>query len=202
MPLIAADFLANRFWEHIRDGLTVGEAYQLSKVDLAAEMDDRQGYLDGEDQKTLISFVLYGDPLAHPGEIAPARKAPLRIANRGVEIPVVCDKAHKQTGGQVPEEVLGYVRNVVEQYLPGMSDADVIWSQEHWECDDDGCRRVPQQQNRNGKNGAKAEAQKSRPKRQVVTLCKQVTRVEHTHQHYARLTLDEGGKLVKLAVSR
>ncbi|MCK4723353.1 MAG: tetratricopeptide repeat protein, partial [Dehalococcoidia bacterium] len=61
-PLVGADLLGRYFWEGLRAGLTPGEALKYAKVALAREMYDRQGYLDGEDQKTLISFVLYGDP--------------------------------------------------------------------------------------------------------------------------------------------
>jgi hypothetical protein len=33
-------------------------------------------------------------------------------------------------------------------------------------------------------------------------LSKQVARSQHIHNHYARLTLDANGNLVKLAISR
>jgi hypothetical protein len=36
----------------------------------------------------------------------------------------------------------------------------------------------------------------------VVTLSKTIVEASLTHAQYARLTLDAGGKLVKLAVSR
>ncbi len=61
-PLIGADLLSSLFWKYLGMGMTVGEAFVQAKVDLSREMNKRQGYLDGEDQKTLISFVLYGDP--------------------------------------------------------------------------------------------------------------------------------------------
>jgi hypothetical protein len=63
MPLTAADLLGHTFWQLLMDGHPAGEALRRAKVYLSTEMDRRQGYLDGEDQKTLISFVLYGDPL-------------------------------------------------------------------------------------------------------------------------------------------
>ena len=59
-PLIAADLLGQLFWREIKFGRTAGEALMQAKVDLVREMNRRQGYLDGEDQKTLISFILYG----------------------------------------------------------------------------------------------------------------------------------------------
>ena len=63
-PLIAADLLGKAFWRFLLDGYTAGEALRKAKIQLVKEMHKRQGFLDGEDQKTLISFVLYGDPLA------------------------------------------------------------------------------------------------------------------------------------------
>jgi hypothetical protein len=65
-PLIAADLLGRVYWGLISEGYLVGEALRRAKLYLAREMHQRQGFLDGEDQKTLISFVLYGDPLAQP----------------------------------------------------------------------------------------------------------------------------------------
>ena len=37
--------------------------------------------------------------------------------------------------------------------------------------------------------------------RRVVTLSKNFERAQHIHRQYARLTLDEGGKIVKMVVS-
>ena len=70
-PLNAADLLGTAFWKYLKDGIPVGDALRRAKIHLAREMHKRQGYLDGEDQKTLISFVLYGDPLAHSFDLRP-----------------------------------------------------------------------------------------------------------------------------------
>jgi hypothetical protein len=73
-PLLGADLVGKHFWEGLLVGsrrhsqgaedapMTVGEALRHAKVSLASEMQEREGYLDDEDQKALISFVLYGDP--------------------------------------------------------------------------------------------------------------------------------------------
>ncbi len=79
-PLIAADFLGHAFWSFLREGVPAGEALRRAKISLAREMHNRQGYLDGEDQKTLISFVLYGDPLAIPVGLERTAKSILRPA--------------------------------------------------------------------------------------------------------------------------
>ena len=40
------------------------------------------------------------------------------------------------------------------------------------------------------------------PNRRVVTLSKQVSSDDRQHPHFARVTFDRNGKMVKLAVSR
>lgn len=61
-PLMGADLLAKAFWERVKAGCPQGEALRLAKRALIQEMLARQGYLDPEDEKTILSFVLYGDP--------------------------------------------------------------------------------------------------------------------------------------------
>ena len=62
-PMIGADLLGLPDNEESEERLAVGPAFTKAKVEFVREMNRRQGYLDGEDQKTLISFVLFGDPL-------------------------------------------------------------------------------------------------------------------------------------------
>jgi hypothetical protein len=195
-PLIAADLLGNSFWRYLQEGYQAGEALRLAKIYLAEEMHRRQGYLDGEDQKTLISFVLYGDPLAQPLRVVRVRKSILRPLDPNRDVKTVCDRADKnEAGAKAPQEVVDHVKQVVEQYLPGMADANLLYSQEHIDCDgqDHSC----QQEAMHNKTPAG-----NSPSRRVVTLSKQVRRDELTHPMYARLTLDGQGKVVKLAVSR
>jgi hypothetical protein len=81
-PLVAADLLAFHLWQALREGLAAGHALARAKALLVADAMARQGYLDGEDEKTVAGFVLYGDPsLPHatPGEV----KAALDRAPRG-----------------------------------------------------------------------------------------------------------------------
>lgn len=61
--LVAADLLGYLFWKHLLSGITCGEAYRRAKKNLATEMEQKNGGLDAEIQKTLLSFVYYGDPL-------------------------------------------------------------------------------------------------------------------------------------------
>ena len=92
-PLADADLLGHFFWEHVLRGESLGEALLQAKVDLTREMYGRQGYLDGDDMKTLLEFVLYGDPLASLGT-APAPKSAFRAAEPA-SFPLLCGKHAK-----------------------------------------------------------------------------------------------------------
>jgi tetratricopeptide (TPR) repeat protein len=188
-PLTASDLLAKSFWSYLRDGLSAGDALLRAKINLAREMHQRQGYLDGEDQKTLISFLLYGDPMTQPELRGRHAKALLRPTKPETLIKTVREEAvNPASGNPIPPEVVDYVRHVVAQYLPGMEDARLRYSQERTE----GQANVL---------GAKSQTV-VHTGRNLVTLSKQVARSEHIHNHYARLTLDAHGNLVKLAISR
>ncbi len=62
-PLAGADLLGHLFWRQVRDGHPIGVALQRARRDFVAANLAQPGHLDGEDQKTLLQFVLYGDPL-------------------------------------------------------------------------------------------------------------------------------------------
>lgn len=63
LPLTAADLLAHLFWQHLRTGISTGEAFRRAKKNFASETEAESGALDGEIQKTLLSFIFLGDPL-------------------------------------------------------------------------------------------------------------------------------------------
>lgn len=195
-PLIAADLLGRLFWDELGGGLPVGEALRRAKLALAAEMHKRQGFLDGEDQKTLISFVLYGDPLFTPRQIGISGRAKTisRSATRPTEAVTACalggpDLMSEQTAAATAERV----RKLVAQYLPSMDDASCSLRGQHEGCaHDDHC--CPSQQ-----VGAKTV---SGQEGMVVTLSKKIIDGATVHPHFARVTLDRNGKVTKLAVSR
>jgi hypothetical protein len=199
-PLTAADLLGHGFWEALRQGLPAGEALRRAKLGLAREMHRRQGYLDGEDQKTLIAFVLYGDPLAQPlPGFASESKTILRPLKPPKGIRTVCDRSLGQDQGEiVPPEVTEYVKKIVAQYLPGMQDARMKICHEHSECDS-GQHTCPTKQLHRQKQLLGTQPA---PGRSVVVLSKQAPDGVYIHQHYARLTLDEQNRLVKMVVSR
>jgi hypothetical protein len=178
MPLIAADWLGRAFWSGLQAGLPAGEALRHAKLGLVQEMVKRQGYLDGEDQKTLIAFVLYGDPLALPGEQHLRRLLPAAPGPLG-PIPAVND-----TPGDlqpVPPALMAQVKQAVAHYLPGMQDAKTVLSR-----------------TRTTANGAKSVV--AAP--QVVTLRKTLAQDALHHYQVARISMGERGEVVKLVVSR
>jgi hypothetical protein len=214
-PLTAADYLGHAFWNTLKQGSPAGDALRRAKFSLAREMHRRQGYLDGEDQKTLISFVLYGDPLSQPlGQVRQAKGAFHPTVMRSLKPPrgvkTICDRAtQEELHNPLPQDVVDYVKGIVQQYLPGMEDAQVAMSHEHTDCIMNG-HECPTGQLRiktGGKNLVSAPAAQEAldvhdVSRRIVILRKEINGSAHIHRHYARLTLDEQNRLVKLVVSR
>lgn len=194
-PLIGADLLAYLFWRYMKEGKTAGEALMRAKVDLVQQLKRSQGYLDGEDQKTLISFVLYGDPLAtingQKGDMknfarSKEKVSVLTVSDNG-------DQSHVEK--VVPVEILREVKEVVEDYLPGLSDAEIQVRRQEVPM------VISSQGDRFPDPAAKVQSEQSE-EQVLVTMKKQVTVAHHVHHHFARVTLDPHGKMVKLVVSR
>ena len=182
-PLIGADLLGYLVLKHLKEGLPIGTALLKAKVEFVREMNRRQGYLDGEDQKTLISFVLYGDPMVSYDETISKTKVTPRELSHPV-VKTISDVAtFDQKSELITPKMIAQAKSMVRDYLPGIENAEV---------------RVRNQQFLR-QNGKKTAMQSGRV---VVSFSKQVKLSERTHKQYARVTLDKNGKLVKLAVSR
>ena len=194
-PLIAADLLGYLFWKHLRQGIPAGESLQKAKNELVREMNSRQGYLDGEDQKTLVSFVLLGDPLATLTEFPADEKTFLRPHSHPT-VKTVCDRPDNNNEDQpITLDTMTSVKKIVDRYLPGLQNADFKVTHPHTFCTgvDHNCPTA---------HFATRGRQSKDPDRTVVTLSKQVQAATYTHRHYARVTLDRYGKMVKLSISR
>lgn len=193
-PLIAADLLAHDFWTHVQQGVSVGYALMRAKMTLARNMTANQGYLDGEDQKTILSFVLYGDPLASRDSIRLAPKPMLR-PNKNPSLKTISDSPEELVvdPDEMPDEIVSKVRKVVNTYMPGLDDATMTIN--------------PQLANF-GLAGGKLRSRKSTDpdgidsQRYVVTLKKSYQVANTAHDQFARMTFDKKGDMVKLSASR
>ncbi len=184
MPLIAADYLADLFWKQVVEGDAVGYALMRAKLTFAQEMTRKQGFLDGEDQKTLLSFILFGDPLAQYDGIQSTPKL-IRAKNHPA-LKTLSDSDLKPTSATapMPNRVSAGVKQVIEQYLPGLQNAQM---------------KVKTA----GPGYYPGESKSPRDDHYYVTLEKSIDEDHRTtHHHYARMTFDKKGKLVKFSTSR
>ncbi|TLN09867.1 hypothetical protein FDZ74_11280 [bacterium] len=193
-PLVAADLLGQLFWKSLKAGYTAGESLMLAKINLIREMNRRQGYLDGEDQKTLLSFVLYGDPLTSAELASRQSKQALRL-KIGLPIKTVSDQAiPEDSPAAIQSEWITYAKKSVESYLPGLENSLVqVNLQRPAESD------LSEKVDKLAKGRRKGMPA---PDRYVVTITKTIPAARRQHTHYARVTMDEHGKVLKLAVSR
>lgn len=95
----------------------------------------------------------------------------------------------------ISPEIVAQVKNIVAQYLPGMQDANLHLTQ------------VPEEfSNLSTTDGiTSTETSRAAPHltgRHVIAMSKNIIQANHTHTQYARLTMDESGKLLKLTISR
>lgn len=176
-PLIGADLLARSFWEALLGGLSVGESLRRAKLDLAQTMHKRQNFLDGEDQKTLISFVLYGDPLLP----APTPSRATSSAKTLPELKTMTMEYQTINDPEIKPEVVAEMKTFLSRYLPGSESANIHLSQP----------LSPIMAKGN-----------TTPTHRVYTVAKTIRVNSHSIQSYARVTVNKGGKVVKLAVSK
>lgn len=185
-PLIAADYLANAFWKQVLDGQAAGYALMQAKLNLVEEMTKIQGFLDGEDQKTILSFILYGDPLAVHDGISALPKPLLREKSHP-DIKTISDSdlVPENDESDLPKNVSKQVKKIVESYLPGLENAQMKMNKSYQEFN------------------AKKVGKSNDAQRYVVTLQKSFDlNLDAEHHHYARMTFNEKGKLVKFTTSR
>lgn len=192
-PLVGADLLANLFWKAIADGYSAGDALVQAKIGMAREMNKRQGFLDGEDQKTLISFVLYGDPLAYADSQPVETK---KFVRSRIHWAVKTVSDHANGNGELntsKEELVQQAKAAVEAYLPGVDLAEVRYRLQKVAADPQGLA---------AKGKLETESGNTLTNRRVVIFQRKIVFGGHTHIHYARVTLNRDGKLLKMSVSR
>jgi len=160
----------------------------------------RQGYLDGEDQKTLISFILFGDPLSAPEEGLISASKGVERTKLALSVKTVCDRSasndcHTSPVVRISDEALQQVKQVVAPYLPGLEQATIFVNAPRPPC-------------AHPENPCPGCALSGRAKfnpddgRTVVVFSQQTQIDRCTHTSIARVTLNREGKVTKLALSR
>ena len=118
-PLVGADLLSQRLLTQLAAGAPIGDALHRARLEFAQTMYRRQGFLDDVDIKTLMEFILLGDPWATiEGNTPTATNWPItklagieRVAKPRPKI--VVEEA------QVPRDLLKRARLAIRQALPG-----------------------------------------------------------------------------------
>jgi len=192
--LVAADLLAYHFWSHVKKEVAVGYALMRAKLALASKMTVDQGFLDGEDQKTILSFVIYGDPLASSKDIKEITKPIVRVATSPV-IKTISDSRPDMIINQdeMPNEILSKVRKVIKSYMPGMEEGKMAISPLL------GVIQSTSDPATDKKNTLEAIKQSQR---YVVTVKKSHEYRSKNFDQFARMTFDQKGKMVKLSTSK
>lgn len=191
-PLVGADLLGYYFWNGLRAGYSAGEALTMAKIALVREMTRRQGFLDGEDQKTLISFTLYGDPLIYGSDLLKTPKRLIHYPQR----PKVAVMSDQPDGKALPETVnadlVAEAKKILEPYLPGLGQAEwrVNFSRP----------LESESESHSGLSGSKS-AYKETSGAVVLVFQNSLTAGGKTHHHFARVSVKEG-KIMKVSVSR
>lgn len=190
-PLIAADLFANLFWKNIREGLAAGDAFMRAKISLVQEMTTRQGYLDGEDQKTLVQFVYYGDPF-FTYEVKDVASKHLKIISKPAKVKTICDLEYKISDSpEINAEIIANVKSQLKPYLPGIEQASVKLNK----------MQIGVDRNNKG-NSTSKESIRTLKDKFVVTLQKRVQFGKSFYTHTARVTIDSKGKTLKMVVSK
>ncbi len=194
-PLIGADFLAYLFWYHLESGYSAGEALLKARIDLVREMQKRQGFLDSEDQKTLLSFILFGDPLARLDEGQIAKFIPRSFTEDTINI--VCEENSLQVDPpNISKDILSELKQIVEMYLPGLDEAEIKAVNQHK------YKKSEMIMNENGTQFEIKSTQREPTGKVVVSFKKNIKSLQQNHVHYAKATIDSTGKMIKLAISR
>lgn len=196
-PLSGADLLGVNLWRGLTQGYALGEALRRAKLGLVEEMGMRQGFLDGEDQKTILSFILLGDPSLPAPAFNYRRKL---AAAKGQEVfcpGVVCGhKSREMEAGPVPEEVLAKVQKEVQQKVPFVREGGLrVRSQVL--CNGE-CACTGHRPHGKGQEGARVLTNS------LVFSAERVVPLwgDRALKQVLKVTTDPSGKVLKLAVSK
>lgn len=194
-PLTDADLLGLLFWRALLQGQRLGDALLQAKVGFTQEIYRRQGYLDGDDIKTLLEFVLYGDPLL--GLPAVAGAAAHRVPELEEEFPVppvLCGRHAKEVAvHQLSGDLVARVRRSLTWLQQGepVESLDVALRSG---CQGGACT---------GRCSKGARSPEAAPEALIFTAHREMRTVDGILlPQVARVVVDPRGRIVKMAVTR
>ncbi len=202
-PLLGADLVGRYFWEGLRAHLTAGDALRYAKASLAREMQQRQGYLDGEDQKALISFVLYGDPSLPITAIHGSR--PVQSVSKGICPPIICQRRSEAGERYASDELVSSVKGRIEASLPHMADARV--RAKPLPVCDGSCQKPCRPPTAREKKGLGSDPLHQRRRQRsggwAVTFEKSISVMGDGHHHQVvKVVVDDSGHMLRMSVSK
>jgi hypothetical protein len=175
--LTEADLLAHFFFSRLAGGETAGVALREAKIDFAAEMLDRQGYLDGDDRKTLLEFSLFGDPTV------------------GI---YKCRGKEDRSGDMVSKDVLADIMKLAGDRFPEMKGVEPDVSEQTGGSGEELARKVTMLRPASKIKGV------PRPEGRVfVASFRQTITVEGRDiERVVRITFHESGRVIKVVTSK
>ncbi|MBC7258042.1 MAG: tetratricopeptide repeat protein [Chloroflexi bacterium] len=192
-PLAGADLLGRLFWLAVTSGMPIGQALQWAKLSFANDLMNRQGYLDSEDQKTLLTFNLFGDPtLTVEGQKPIWDKLP-QAATVRKSLAVCCQHSAHRVAADVPDDLVQQVQSQISHRLPWLAPKQV---------------RVTQQVLCNGQctgschSGAASHSATAIANRYVFTVSGAPEGDGLRGPLVAKITVDHKGTILKMAVSK
>jgi hypothetical protein len=175
--LTEADLLAFFFFQRLVAGETCGSALREAKIDFAAEMLDRQGYLDGDDRKTLLEFNLFGDPT-------------VGIYKEGG----LADRS----GDMVSEEVLAHIKKIASQRFPEMDGIEPAVSEQTGV----GAEAVAEKVGKLRPASTAKEVPRPSGRVFVASFRQMVTAEGREIERIVRITFHESGQVIKVVTSK
>ncbi|MDP2663392.1 MAG: tetratricopeptide repeat protein [Dehalococcoidia bacterium] len=194
-PLIAADLLARYFWLCLEQGMTAGESLARARTRLIQEAQSRQGYVDGDDQKTALEFILLGDPAARVLSLKKRAGVQESMLDTSPSQPQLYCKRRSSEGGavRVEGEFMARARNYLKRVAPDAWDTQLSVLPRHccvsgrfFECQ------------------GECHNEKTIPTGPYfVTARKSISTQDGWMLHrVARITVDDDGRLLKACVSK
>ncbi len=202
-PLMAADLLAALFWKAIGEGLPGGVALQHAKIDLARTMQNPNDYVDVEEQKALLSFILYGDP-ALPLDTRP--RHPDHSGLRQSAKKAMAESHYQVSAKSIPNQNLDpvlqrAVLSFVAPYTQAAGAAPKVLARPIGFTD-----APPSLSSYFSPSATLAKSNPTRPgkikEKWHITVSQPISKDGVLHQKVITLTMDEKGKVVKSHTSK